>query len=132
MIGARQSAGSMISNGGDNSPSNWVIAGRFPDFRVSLGLGRKSEPILPESGSFMWAALSVIAIILPSEKSRKAVGTGLKGVKTTSHHWSHGAFGYTNNRLHYPLHGHPFTRYLPSVGLSRRSDLSSRIRRQSE
>jgi hypothetical protein len=29
----------------------------------------------------MWVALSVIAIILPSEKSLKAVGTGLKRAK---------------------------------------------------
>jgi hypothetical protein len=34
----------------------------------------------------MWAALSVIAIILPSEKSRKAVGTALKRAKTAHHH----------------------------------------------
>src|ERR1700682_1285739 len=30
MIGARHSAGSTISNGGDSSPSNWVIVGRRP------------------------------------------------------------------------------------------------------
>jgi hypothetical protein len=30
MIGARQCAGSTISNGGDSSPSNWVIVGRRP------------------------------------------------------------------------------------------------------
>jgi hypothetical protein len=30
MIGARQAAGSTISNGGDSSPSNWVIVGRRP------------------------------------------------------------------------------------------------------
>jgi hypothetical protein len=30
MIGARQLAGSTISNGGDSSPSNWVIVGRRP------------------------------------------------------------------------------------------------------
>jgi hypothetical protein len=30
MIGARHAAGSTISNGGDNSPSNSVIVGRRP------------------------------------------------------------------------------------------------------
>jgi hypothetical protein len=30
MIGARQMAGSTISNGGDSSPLDWVIAGRRP------------------------------------------------------------------------------------------------------
>jgi hypothetical protein len=30
MMGARHTAGSTISNGGDNSPSNWVILGRRP------------------------------------------------------------------------------------------------------
>jgi hypothetical protein len=38
--------------------------------------------ILPEKHTFYEAALSVITIILPSEKSRKASGTCLKRAKT--------------------------------------------------
>ena len=38
MIGARQLAGSTISNGGDSSPSNWVIVGRRPlNVRIPFG-----------------------------------------------------------------------------------------------
>ena len=38
MIGARQCAGSTISNGGDSSPSNWVIVGRRPlNVRIPFG-----------------------------------------------------------------------------------------------
>jgi hypothetical protein len=73
MIGARHMAGSTISNGGDNSPSNSVIVGRRPlDPRLPMQL------ILPEKRKFYEAVLSVITIILPSEKSRKAAGTCLK------------------------------------------------------
>jgi hypothetical protein len=47
MIGARQVAGSTISNGGDSSPSNWVIVGRRPSGPHFLGQFI-SQPILPE------------------------------------------------------------------------------------
>jgi hypothetical protein len=85
MIGARQSAGSTISNGGDNSPSNWVIAGAIPEIRISPSLIDKATDSAGKR-KFYVGALSVIAIILPSEKSRKAVGTGLKRAKNVRRH----------------------------------------------
>jgi hypothetical protein len=51
MIGARQCAGSTISNGGDSSPSNWVIVGRRPlNVRYAFFPPAKSmtQPILPK------------------------------------------------------------------------------------
>jgi hypothetical protein len=54
----------------------------------------------------MWAALSVIAIILPSEKSRKAVGTGLKRAKPLGL-LIPGAFGYRNKRTRHPPYAVP-------------------------
>jgi hypothetical protein len=62
MIGARQLAGSTISNGGDSSPSCWVIVGRRPWNPLLWQL------ILPEKRSFYERAFSVITTILPSEK----------------------------------------------------------------
>src|SRR6266851_6266082 len=70
MIGARQVAGSTISNGGDSSPSNWVIVGRRPLSPCVL-----DGSFLPENRRFYEGALSVITAILPSEKSRKVPGT---------------------------------------------------------
>src|SRR5262249_34434685 len=64
MIGARQPAGSTISNGGDNSPSNWVIR-RAPSLSCAILL---SGSFLPENRVFCEAILSEIAGPLPSEK----------------------------------------------------------------
>jgi len=69
-------AGSTISNGGDNSPSNSVIVGRRP-----LGPRLPIQLILPGKRKFCEAALSVFTVILPSEKSRNAAGTCLKRAK---------------------------------------------------
>lgn len=65
MIGARQLAGSTISNGGDSSPSNWVIR-RAPSLSSAIFL---SGSFLPENRVFCEAILSEIAGDLPSEKS---------------------------------------------------------------
>jgi hypothetical protein len=65
MIGARQLAGSTIVNGGDNSPSNWVIR-RAPSLSSTILL---SDSFLPENRVFCEAILSEIASSLPSEKS---------------------------------------------------------------
>jgi hypothetical protein len=65
MIGARQHAGSTISNGGENSPSNWVIR-RAPSLSSADLL---SGSFLPEYRVFCEAILSEIAGRLPSEKS---------------------------------------------------------------
>src|SRR3954447_19510386 len=71
MIGARQAAGSTISNGGDNSPSNWVISsGAVPVVSHLL-----EGSFLPENRVFCAATLSVVAAILPSEKTRVYPGT---------------------------------------------------------
>ena len=70
MIGARQLAGSTISNGGDSSPSNWVIVGRRPLDRVLPWA--VNQRILPENRRFYMTPLSVITTILPSEKSKNA------------------------------------------------------------
>jgi hypothetical protein len=79
MIGARQLAGSTISNGGDSSPSNWVIVGRRPlDPRF---LNQIDFAILPEKRRFYEGALSIITTILPSEKTRKPAGTYLNTPK---------------------------------------------------
>ena len=67
MIGARQCAGSTISNGGDNSPSNWVIVGRRP---LTSAILPDMAHFCQKIGMFYEAALSVITAILPSEKSR--------------------------------------------------------------
>ena len=56
MIGARQAAGSTISNGGDSSPSNRVIVGRRPSKSAVL-----EASFLPENRSFYENSLSVIA-----------------------------------------------------------------------
>jgi hypothetical protein len=51
MIGARQVAGSTISNGGDSSPSNWVIVGRRPlNVRFAFFPSAESmmQPIMPK------------------------------------------------------------------------------------
>ena len=54
MIGARQCAGSTISNGGDSSPSNWVIVGRRPlNVRFALSAESIMQPILPEGQGFV-------------------------------------------------------------------------------
>src|SRR5215213_2405350 len=81
MIGARQCAGSTISNGGDSSPSNWVIGGRRPlNVRIPLG------PIdhAGEGQGFCKDVLSVIVIILPSEKSRCPAGRCRKRLKSAA------------------------------------------------
>jgi hypothetical protein len=66
MIGARQAAGSTIVKG-DSSPSNRVIAGRRPSnppfWRTSF---------LPENRGFYKNSLSVIMIVLPSEKKPRS------------------------------------------------------------
>jgi len=65
MIGARQAAGSTISNGAGHFPSNKVIVGRRPSnppfWRTSF---------LPENRGFYKNSLSVIIVFLPSEKNR--------------------------------------------------------------
>jgi hypothetical protein len=45
MIGARHTAGSTISKGGDNSPSNWGIVGRRPcnPLLLDASILRKTE-----------------------------------------------------------------------------------------
>src|SRR3954452_21458213 len=58
MIGARHSAGSIISNGGDSSPSNCIIVGD-----PLLGLARCAS-----DRALQFCALSVIATTLPSKK----------------------------------------------------------------
>ena len=70
MIGARHSAGSTISNGGECSPSNWVILGRRPwnPLTWTHHFGQKN-------GGFCPSALSGVATDLPSEKSPKSGGT---------------------------------------------------------
>src|SRR5450755_4876341 len=72
MIGARHAAGSTISNGGDSSPSNWVIVGRRPWKPLAL-----AQSILPEKRRFYEQALSVIATVLPSEKTLNPCGRHL-------------------------------------------------------
>src|ERR1700688_209751 len=72
MIGARHSAGSTISNGGDSSPLIWVIFGRRP------GIIRRSESFVPEKRSSYEDIFSVITTILPSEKTLNGSGTYLK------------------------------------------------------
>jgi hypothetical protein len=76
MIGARQVAGSTISNGGDSSPSNWVIVGRRPLSPLVL-----DGSLLPENRRFYERTLSVITTILPSEKSRNGPGRVLENAK---------------------------------------------------
>src|SRR5229473_7078821 len=76
MIGARQLAGSTISNGGDSSPSCWVIVGRRP------WNPRLWRLILPEKRSFYERAFSVITTILPSEKTPQPAGMSLNNRKT--------------------------------------------------
>src|SRR6202023_1375613 len=73
MIGARHAAGSTISNGGDSSPSNWVIVRGRPVIRKP-----RPPPIRPEKRSFYECALSVIATVLPREKTPKTAGMCLK------------------------------------------------------
>src|SRR3954468_19290504 len=72
MIGARQLAGSRISNGGDSSPSNWVI------LASSLGRHFSGRMILAEKPVLYAVSLSVITTDLPSKKSFNAAGTGLR------------------------------------------------------
>src|SRR5258705_12412597 len=72
MIGARHAAGSMISNGGDSSPSKRVIVGA-----VSCNPPFPETPFPPEKRSFYECALSIIATVLPSEKTLRAAGTYL-------------------------------------------------------
>src|SRR5215212_4425875 len=71
MIGARQCAGSTISNGGDSSPSNWVIVRRRPlNVRIPFWpIDHATDPA-GEGQGLCKDVLSVIVIILPSEKSR--------------------------------------------------------------
>src|SRR5258708_37705346 len=60
----RHSAGSMISNGGDASPSNRVIVGRRSSSSAGL-----DEVDSATQRSFYVRALSIIATVLPSKKS---------------------------------------------------------------
>src|SRR6266516_1518949 len=70
MIGASHAAGSTISNGGDSSPLYWVIVGRCPwnPLLWSRHYCRKKR-------SFYEFALSIITIVLPSEKILEPAGT---------------------------------------------------------
>src|SRR3979409_1451252 len=79
MIGARHSAGSTISKGGDSSPSNWVIVGRRPWTPRAL-----DSAVLPEKRRFYVDSLSVITAVLPSEKSLQPSGTYLNREKRPS------------------------------------------------
>jgi hypothetical protein len=74
--------------------------------------------ILPGKRKFYEAALSVITIILPSEKSRKAAGTCLKHAKVLDRIDP----GPKNSRRAAITAPSPFTRNLPSVRLSVRID----------
>src|ERR1700738_600032 len=72
MIGARHTAGSTISKGGDSSPSNWVIVGRRRSRAADpgvVGSARKAEDY--------GCALLIIAGPMPSEKVRDPAGTSL-------------------------------------------------------
>jgi hypothetical protein len=66
MIGARQVAGSTISNGGDNSPFNWVIR------RASSLVARvlPSGAFLPENRGLCAAILSEIVAVCQVKKTR--------------------------------------------------------------
>src|ERR1700743_52567 len=63
MMGARQAAGSTISNGGGSSSSNWVIVSA-----PSLKSAVLEKHFNPESAAFM-TALSIIAVAVPSKKT---------------------------------------------------------------
>jgi hypothetical protein len=85
MIGARQCAGSTISNGGDSSPSNWVIVGRRPlNVRIPFGPIDRATDADGEGQGFCKDVLSVIVIILPSEKSRRSPGRCRKRLKSAA------------------------------------------------
>src|SRR3954470_1894443 len=84
MIGARQCAGSTISNGGDSSPSNWVILGRRPlNVRFPFGPIDHATDSAGRAG-LCKDVLSVIVIILPSEKSRRTTGRCRKRLKSAA------------------------------------------------
>jgi hypothetical protein len=74
MIGARHWAGSTIWNGGDSSPSNWVIVGRRPCHPLAASFQ-------PQERSLYACVFSVIATILPSEKTLYPAGTYLNDRK---------------------------------------------------
>jgi len=60
--------GSTISNGGDSSPSSWVIVERRPSNPLVPG-----HVILARKRSFYENALSIITAVLPSEKQAKSL-----------------------------------------------------------
>src|SRR5215208_8469637 len=85
MIGARQCAGSTISNGGDSSPSNWVIVGRRPlNVRIPFCRDRSYDRFCRRRAGLCKDVLSVIVIILPSEKSRRSRGGCRKRLKSAA------------------------------------------------
>src|SRR5437899_1637048 len=97
MIGARQCAGSMISNGGDSSPSNWVIVGRRPlNVRIPFGPIDHATDSAGEGQGFVRNVLSVIVIILPSEKNRRSPGRCRKRLKSAALIYL-GTFRYRNS-----------------------------------
>src|SRR5258705_2144840 len=88
------------------------------------------RPNLSEKWRFYVDALSVIAIILPSEKSRRAPGTSCNCLKRAAlivPAWRAARKIVPLATASLPSN---FTRNLPSVGLSGRIDPPSRIRRQ--
>src|SRR6266404_2850918 len=123
MIGARQVAGSTISNGGDSSPLNWVIVGRCPwnPLLWSRHYRRKKR-------SFYEYALSIITIVLPSEKILEPAGT-YPGPGKRPALIDLRRIPVQNSSAKRLLRSVTFTRNLPSVGLSERIDPLIGIRR---
>src|SRR4051794_32312151 len=77
MIGARHTGGSITSNGGDSSPSGWVMVRRRP--LQPRGLDRWT---VPDKCGFHEESLSIITTDLPSKKSFARSGTLLSDEKT--------------------------------------------------
>jgi hypothetical protein len=73
MMGARQAAGSKISNGGGSSSSGWVIARRRP-----LNPPFWNNHLCPGEAAFE-VPLSIIAAVVPSEKTLNCLKRKLAG-----------------------------------------------------
>src|ERR1700748_414821 len=115
MIGARHSAGSMISNGGGSSPSNRVIVGRR-SLSVPWG-SRRAGLTGPGSEAFCERVLSALSAVLPSEKVFTPTGTCLGGPPPAWFYGPYVAFRPRNDLAKDLVVGPSFTRSLPSVGL---------------
>src|ERR1700750_1620251 len=101
--------------------------------QLAIKLGHRRAPSLEnpllwatgfcqKNGGFCVDSLSVITTLMPREKSSRPSGTYLKGEKgPSSFPWD--AFRHRNSQAGCPPRSRPFTRNLPSVGLSVRIDL---------